>query len=343
MDFKPVFLGVSLASAFGLIQFAVADVYPVILHGKVVMEDGSPPPVIVAVERVCSDSYGSMNGVLTDKKGEYIWRMNIDPLETRDCVIRATHTGYTSSEVQVSGVDTTHTTLDLPPITIRTSVADPYTLNFSDTGITGRAKPDWKSALKALDARNIPEVASHLEAVVVAAPKAAQAWHALGVVDEKLNKPADARAAYEHAIESDPKLLTAYVTLTRLCIKTKDWNEAAKTADALIKADPKHSYPEIYLHQAVARYELKDLNGAEESVLEAIRLDPNNKRPRAQYVLGRILEAKGDVAGAKEHMARYLALEPAPADVDLVHGHIDTLGKPEAKDVDPELEPLAAL
>jgi hypothetical protein len=66
----------------------------------------------------------------------------------------------------------------------------------------------------------------------------------------------------------------------------------------------------------------------------------NDKRPRAEYVLGRILEAKGDAAGAKEHMAKYLMLEPAPADVDLVRGHIDNLGKPQAKDVDPELEPL---
>jgi Tfp pilus assembly protein PilF len=340
MVFKPVFLCFFLASAFSVTQFATADTYPVILHGKVVMEDGSPPPLVVSIERVCSDVAGSMPGVLTDKKGEYIWRLNIDPLETRNCVIRASHAGYSSSEVEISGVDTTHTTLELPPITVHTSVADPYTLNFSDTGITGRAKPDWKAAIKALDAQNLPEVGSHLEAVVAAAPKAAQAWHALGLVDEKLHKPAEARAAYEHAIETDPKLLTPYVTLARLCIKTKDWDGAAKAAEALIKVDPKHSYPEIYLHLAVARYELKNLNGAQESVQEAIRLDPKNSRPRAEYVLGRILEAKGDVAGAQEHMAKYLQLEPAPSDVDVVRGHIDNLGKPTAKDVDPDLETL---
>jgi Tfp pilus assembly protein PilF len=340
MNFKCVFLSISLASSFGLIQSTMADVYPVILHGKVMMEDGSPPPVTVAIERICSDNYGSMPGVLTDKKGEYIWRINIDPLETRNCVLRATHEGYTSSEVEVSGVDTTHTTLDMPPIVIHTAAADPYTLNFSETGIPGRARGDWKAAIKALDAKNLPEGGSHLEAVVAAAPKAEQAWHALGVVDERINKPAEARAAYEHAIEADPKVLRPYVTLTRLCIKTKEWACAAKTADALIKVDSKHSYPEIYLHQAVARYELKDLSGALESVQEAMRLDPKDTRPRAEYVLGRILEAKGDVAGAKEHMAKYLQLEPAPVDVDLVRGHIDHLGKPEAKDVDPELETL---
>src|ERR1700723_1201334 len=165
MNLKRAVHCVPLALALSLIQSATADVYPVILHGKVVMDDGSAPPVVVAIERVCSDVAGSMPGVLTDKKGEYIWRMNIDPLETRNCVIRATHEGYTSSVVEVSGVDTTHTTLDLPPITLHTAVSDPYTLKFSDTGITGRAKADWKAAIKALDAQNLPEVASHLEAV----------------------------------------------------------------------------------------------------------------------------------------------------------------------------------
>jgi len=338
MDLKRVFLCVSLASPFYLIQSAAADIYPVILHGKVVMEDGSPPPVVVSIERVCSDIAGSMPGVLTDKKGEYIWRMNIDPLEQRNCVIRATHAGYTSSEVEVSGIDTTHTTLDLPPITIRNAVADPEIINFSDNGIGGRAKSDYTAARKALDARDLQGAASHMEAVVAAAPKAAQAWHALGVLDESLLKTSEARAAYEHAIAAEPKMLPAYVMLTRLCIKTKDWDCAGKTSDALIKVDTKHLYPEIYLHQAVARYELKDLNGAQESVQEAMRLDSRNARPRAEYVLGRILEAKGDVAGAKQHMAKYLVLQPAPPDVDLVRAHIDNLGKPPASGVDPELE-----
>jgi tetratricopeptide (TPR) repeat protein len=175
--------------------------------------------------------------------------------------------------------------------------------------------------------------------VTAASPKAAQAWHALGVVDERLNKPAESHAAFEHSIESDPKYLRAYVTLTRLCVKTKDWNCAATTSDALIKEDPKSSYPEIYLHQAVARYELKDLKGAQESVEEAIRLTKDSN-PRAEYVLGRILEAEGDLAGAKEHMAKYLQLVPAPPDIDLIRGHIDNMGKPAAKDVEPDLEVL---
>jgi len=338
---KHLLFGVCLASALlGFTGSAAADVYPIILHGTVVMPDGSPPPVIVGIERVCSDLLGSAPGPLTNKKGEFIWRMDIDPLETRDCQIRATHTGYSSTLVEVSGIDTTHTTFVLPPIVVRTSAADPYAIIVKDTGIPGRARKDWDQAMKALDVPDMAEAARHLEATVAASPKFPQAWHALGIVDERLKKLPEARAAYEHAIESDPKLLPAYVTLARACIKLKDWEGAEKAAAALLKVDPKHSYPEIYLHQAVALYELKDYSGAEASVQQAIQTDTGHKRPRAEYVLGRILEAKGDTNGAKEHIAKYLQLEPAPIDIQLVKGHLDLVGKPEAKDVDPELEPL---
>jgi Flp pilus assembly protein TadD len=335
-----LFFGVCpLTAFFCLIPSAAADTYPVILHGKVVMPDGSPPPVSMGIERVCSDVAGDAPGTVTDKKGEYIWRMEIDPLEARDCQIRATHTGYTSTRVEVSGVDTTHTTLELPPIVVSASVADPYAIIMG--GSPGRAKKDWDEAIKALDnGPDFAEAARHLEAAVDVAPKFAAGWHALGIVDERLKKQADAKTAYEHAVAADPKLLPPYVALLRVCIKLKNWDGAEKAAAALIKADPKHGYPEVYLHQAVAQYGLKDYNGGEESVQEAIRLDPAHQRPRAEYVLGRILEAKGDIKGAKEHMATYLKLAPAPQDVDLVKGHIDLIGRPGGADVDPELEPL---
>jgi hypothetical protein len=72
---------------------------------------------------------------------------------------------------------------------------------------------------------------------------------------------------------------------------------AYRTADALIKADPTRTYTETYLHRAVALNGLKDLDGALTSVKEALKLDPQHKRLREEYVLGRILEAKGDAAG----------------------------------------------
>lgn len=330
-----VFLGACLiASLFVCVQPAAAEVYPLIIRGKVTMPDGSPPPFTAGIERICSDSQGSAPGPVTDKRGEYLWRMDVDPLRTRSCVIRATHPGYVSSSIDISALDGSITTVTtLGALVLSAQSADPYAIVSTDSKTPSRAKSPWKAAMKSLDSSNLPEAATQMQAAVAAAPKFAIGWHALGVVDERLEKLSEARDAYEHAIEADPKMFAAYVTLTRLCLKTKDWQGAAKAADALIKVDSKKTYPEIYLHRGVARYGLKDLNGAEESAQEAIQ----QKIPRAEYVLGRILEAKGDAAGAREHISKYLELDKNTPDAALIRTHLQNIGKPDAAGSEPEL------
>ncbi len=181
--------------------------------------------------------------------------------------------------------------------------ADPYTIHLAGDNIPGHAKGPFGKAMKAIDARNYDEAIRELQASVAAVPKFADGWHALGVVYDTKEMLAEARDAYAHAIEADPKQLPSYVTLARLCIKTKDWQCALENADSLIKLDTKHIYPEIYLHRAVAQYRAEGpYPPREESAQEAIRLDAKHKWPRAEYVLGRVLEAKGDINGAREHM-----------------------------------------
>jgi cytochrome c-type biogenesis protein CcmH/NrfG len=329
-----------LLAVFASYQRAAANTYKIILKGKVMMEDGTPPPFTLAVERYCSDSFGSGPGPLTNRKGEYVWQLEVDPLATKACFLRATHAGYTSTSIDVGSLDVTKTVIELPPVTISTAVPDPYALIVSENNLTGKTKSPWNAAMKALDNSNFAEAASQLQTAVSNSPKFAEGWHALGVVDERLQKQADARQAYEHAIDANPKLLVPYVTLARLCLKTKDWDCTIKTADSLNKADAKKLYPEIYLHRAVAQYQTKDLAGAESSVQDYLKLDPKHKKPRAEYVLGRILEAKGDAAGAKEHMAKYLELDPGATDKSAVQAHLQSLGQSGATAPDPELEPL---
>ena len=316
------------------IQPAAAETYPLIIKGKVTMPDGSAPPFTAGIERICSDSQGSAPGPITDKKGEYMWRMDVDPLRSRSCIIRATHPGYLSTSIDISalnGYTSTVTTLDTLVLTGRT--ADPYSILSSDSNVPGRAGSPWKAAMKALDTSNFPEAATQMQAAVAAAPKFAVGWHALGVVEERLEKLTEARDAYEHAIEADPKMFAAYVTLARLSLKTKDWQGAAKASDALIKVDSKKTFPEIYLHQAVARYALKDLDGAAASAQQAIQL----KLPRGEYVLGRIFEAKGDAAGAREHISKYLDMDKNTSDAALIRTHLENIGKPQASASEPEL------
>jgi len=333
-----VFLGICLVATMVCVtQPVAAENYPLIIKGKVTMPDGSPPPFTAGIERICSDAAGSAPGPITDKKGEYLWRMDVDPLRSRACFIRATHPGYTSTTIDISalnGYTSTVTTLDT--LVMSGGSSDPYSIISNDSNIPSKANGPWKAAMKALDTSNFPEAATQMQAAVAAAPKFAVGWHALGVVQERQEKMADARAAYEHAIEADPKMFPAYLTLARLCLKTKDWQCAAKTSDALIKVDSKKTIPEVYLHLAVARYGLKDLDGASASAQEAVQ----RKILRAEYVLGRILEAKGDAAGAREHMTKYLDMDKKAPDAELIRTHLQNVGKADAAGTEPDLEPL---
>jgi Flp pilus assembly protein TadD len=323
-------------------RMATADTYPVIVMGTVTMEDGSPPPFSVAIERICTPSFGDAPGPVTNKKGQWEWRLEINAFATRSCVFRASHHGYVSTTIDASNLnlESHDTTLRVAPLVISTVTADPYTIHLAGDEIPRHAKGPFEKALKAIDARDYDEAIRDLQASVAAAPKFADGWHALGVVYDTKDMTAQARDAYAHAIEAAPKQLPSYVTLARLCIKTKDWQCALENSDRLIKLDTKHLYPEIYVHRAVAEYELKDLPAAEESVQEAIRLDTRHKYPRAEYVLGRILEEKGDIDGARAHIQKYLELEPTAKDAEAVQSHMLGLGKPNKAGTEPELEPL---
>jgi hypothetical protein len=303
-----------------------------IVRGTVTMRDGTAPPFTVGIQRLCSDGAGSTPGPLTDKKtGEYLWRMDFDTTRTRVCVLLAAHDGYISTEVDISAINPVMDhNIKLAPIVLTPRLSDPYLIMAADDAIPSKGLNAWRAAMKAIDQKNALEAEKQLQAVVAAVPKLAVGWHTL----------AEARDAYQHAIEADPKMLQPYDTLARVCIRSKDWEAALKTADALIKIDKKDVYPEIYLHRAVAQYQLKDVAGAEMGVQEVIRKDSKRGLPRAEYVLGRILETKGDLNGAREHMTKYLELDPKAPDADVIKVHLQGLGKPDAATVDPQLELL---
>jgi Tfp pilus assembly protein PilF len=333
-------ISVGLLLAFGLLAIGCsvfAQTAPLIVRGKVTMKDGSAPPKPVGIQRTCTDGQGSAPGPLTGKNGDYVWRMDVDPMRTRRCWLLAELTGFVSTRIEISNLNGySGSTMDLPPIVLGPAVPDPRTINTADTDVPSKSKSAWKAAMKAVDTDNLPEAEKQLQAVVAASPQFARGWHTLGIVSQGQQKSTQAREAYQHAIDADPKSYVSYVTLARILIKAKDWQNAAKISDALVKADTKQTYPEIYLHQSVALLKLKDLTGAEAAANEAFK---TFKIPRAEFVLGRIAEAKGDLAGARERISDYVSLEPTASDIELIKLFLQGLGKPEGTIIDPDLEP----
>jgi Tetratricopeptide repeat len=338
---KRVSLGL-FASLLSFLPVAHADVYQLIVQGKVVMQDGSPPPKPVGIQRICSDLLGSAPGPITNRKGEYLWRMDVDPMRTRVCHLEVNFPGYVSTQVDISGLDGyTKTAVNLPNIVLGLRSADPDTINDSESGVPGHSSSAWKAAMHAIDSGNLPEAENQLKQVVEASPKFERGWHTLGIIYENEVKLPEARDAYQHAIEADPKIVPPYVTLARACDRLKDWQCAANAADSEIKLDAKHLYPEIYLYQAVAQFGLKNLDAAkasaEQALQESTRPDQKKKAARAEFVLAKVYAAQGDYTAAREHGAKYLELAPQTPDADLIKAYLQVVGKPEGAGVDPDL------
>ena len=312
-----------------LLSILPAAANTMLMRGKVVMEDGSVPNRSIGIERFCHDN-GAQREAQTDKKGNYLWPMEIDPLNSRACVLRAAFVGYESTVIDISAFNWS-TDPNLPPLVLRRREAGSSNEDaniFYQDGIPLAARNAWNNAQKLVQKKNWPAAERELRTAVRLAPKFTRGWNALGVVCANQNKAAEARDAFQRVVELDPKSLQALLDVARESIEAKDWGTAEKSAAALIKEDTKQRYPEIYLHQATARYYLKDLDGAEASARTGIRLDRRREVPRIEYVLGVILEVKGDYAGAREHMAQYLALDSKPADAAEVRARMENLGKP---------------
>lgn len=342
MNSRPIFFA-SVAALLFILPLAQGTDYNLIIRGKVTMPDGSPPPKAVGIERICSDVYGSEPGPITNKKGEYLWNMPVDPMRSRTCSLAAHLDGYVSSQIDISALNAyTKTATEVPALVLSPKAPDPYTINDTEIDVPGRSRAAWKSAIKALDGGGMPQVESDLQEVVQASPKFARGWHTLGLIFDNEQKYPAARDAYQHAIEADPKMLVSYVALARVCNRMNDWAGAEEASGTLIKLDTRHLYPEIYLYESIAQYQLKDLDGARtsaEAALEKLNLPGEQKKrmARAEFVLAKISAAKGDFPAAREHLAKYLAADPNAPDVEQIKAYLEVVGKPEGAGIDPPL------
>lgn len=280
------------------------------LSGKVVLEDGSPPPKPAGIERIC----GGRNPVRvasTNKQGEVRWSESMFQEISGECVWRAVLAGFESDLIDIATIERSNR---LPDIV----------LHPESSVVPAGAVPLQVRAHTAIQAKKWPEAEAHLRAILVQYPKSGPIWEELGYVLENEERPADARQAFEHAIELAPRFMPSYPHLIRLQTDAGEWEAAEKTALAGIKVDPQGTSPDLYLDLAQIRSQLK-VEGAEAAARKAIALDVQHMSPRAEYVLGLILAEEEDYTSAIAHLRKYLDLYPAAPEAVAVRSRINSL------------------
>jgi len=320
-----------------------------IFRGKVVRDDGSPLGHMVTVQRVCNgEDQPVREGVASPKTGEYYVRLDVDPfgqvfaglnMVPVACMLEVYDKGFVSSQIDLSDrsiMNNPH----LPDIVLAPATRATVLGNERDPSVPHAASKSWNQAVNLVLARNWAVAETPMRTVVERAPKFAAGWSALGILYSNLGKAEEARRALQRAIELDPKPLSPYMALTTVEINLKDWKTAGATARTLIAADKKHVYIEADLMLGVALYQVREFDSALAAVNDAMRLDKLHQLPRAEYVQGLILEARGDLSGAGQHLRNYAQEHPHAKDIATVNDRLANLGKAPLADLSSEINTL---
>ncbi len=321
---------------------------PIFISGKVVLEDGTPPPDSVTIERICNgnvrpEGYTNSKGNFSIELGrnsnlfaDASTSTGLDDgtfnrgggmgrapgmggfgapnsgLTERDligCELRASLPGFRSEVVNLSG----RRFMDRPDIgTIilrRLANVEGFTFSMTTALAPKDARKSYEKGLDLMKKNKVDAALTELEKATSTYPKYAIAWYDLGRVYESQKRPDDAARAFNSSITADSKYVKPYINLAFLHAGKNEWEKAAEMSAKGVKLNP-FEYPQLHFINAVANLNLGKLDDAEKSAREAAKLDPKGQMPRIVQVLGVILAQKNDLKGARESFAAYLKKDP---------------------------------
>lgn len=307
--------------------------------GKVMLDDGTPPPDPVVIERVCNGTARPEG--YTDSKGRFSFQLGqnsammadasvnmndpafggggrggmmgqgqgINERDLMGCELRAALAGFRSDVVSLAG----RRSLDNPDVgTIvlhRMAKVEGFTFSGTTSFAPKDAKKAYEKGREANKKKKFPDAEKELTKAVTTYPKFAAAWYELGTVYHQQSKLEEARKAYGEAMKADEKFVSPYGPMARLAAGEKKWEEAAELSAKLIKLNPYYS-PDAYFISSVANLNLNHLDQAEEHAREAANMDKQHRNPRINQVLAVILAQKQDYAGAAASMRDFLKFAP---------------------------------
>ena len=332
------------------------------LSGKVAMQDGSPVPRDVTIQRICSGVTHTV--AYTDSRGRFSFQWNdrnsvvadasdagqnrgsgasagfggaqtggggfgSDPFGSRtlmNCELRANLAGYTSDLINLFN----RRLSDSPDVgmIVLHRIAGVEGTSVSATSLMAPkdARKSYERGLQSLAKNKPDEALKNFEKAVAVYPKYADAWVSLGKVREQQDSLEAARAALTKAVECDPKLVTPYVELGALSARESRWQESGAYLDQALRLDPV-DFPQAWYTSAVANFNLRKYDAAEKAAREAVRLDPRHANPRSVYLLGLVFAEKQDYAAAAEQLVSYLKMSPNAPDLSLVRGQLEQFEK----------------
>jgi len=366
MSASPTLFAQTMAPSAGNIQDSTQ--HASFVSGTVRLDDGTPPPDPVVIQRVCPAM--TRDEAWTDRKGYFSFQVGGGQSMVADASLDAggnNKSGRTDYQIAAGGVPTSElmTAGSLVNCDLRAQMPGYRSdvlhldrigmLERSDVGTivlhrlagvqgltvsaTTMAAPResaraYQEGLKEAGKQHFDKARADFEKAVKGYPNFAMAWVALGFTCEQSKDMSAAIHAYTEASRSDAKLLKPYERLAVLSDRSEHWTESAKYSAGWIRLDPVE-YPNAYLLNAVANIHLNNLEQAEKSAREGLRLDKAGHFPRLRFVLGYIMASQKQLREAVAYFHDYLLMDPNGSDAAALRGQLPGLEQAAAAERKP--------
>ena len=343
---------------------------PIFLSGKVMMDDGTPPPDRVTIQIVCStnprtvgdtDAKGRFNIDLTNRNNlaSFADASQDDVFNNRGsmngmgntrgiggmtqgrgglssfmgCELRANLAGFRSESINLYN----RREMDNPDVgTIvlhRVGNVEGLTISATTALAPKDARKAFENGRNELKKQKWDKAQEQFQKAVDAYPKFAAAWYELGRTQEHANDLEAARKSYAQALSADAKFVSPYEQLAGMAVREQKWQEVADDTSRLLKLNPV-DFPQAWFYNSLANYQLQKLDVAEKSAREGLTIDSAHHFPKMNHLLAVILAQKQDFTGAAENMRAYLKLVPTASDAEMVKkqlAEVEKLAQPQAQ------------
>ncbi len=331
----------------------------IFISGTVVMEDGSEIPRNIAIERVCgnrriketyADSSGSFSfqvggnaSIVPDASDDGFANRNVGwssalgvpssnagadlfTTELFGCDLQAHAVGYRSSSVLLASYPASSQihigTLVLQPL----ARAKGTRISVVSLQAPKNAKNALEKAEHAEQRKRLEQAEKYLLQAVELYPGFATAWFDLGQLKMRKQQFETARGDFEKSIAADPSYILPYLELARIAIINGDWPKAVEISDKAIALDS-IGFPEAYLLNSQANFNLNNVDLSEKSVRKALRLDAGHRYAQGYILLANILQVKRDYQGTAEQLRNYLKFAATDSNIQKVKARLDDLEK----------------
>jgi len=241
-----------------------------------------------------------------------------------NCQLQARLPGYRSDTIDLSN----RRPLDNPNVgTIflhRLGPVEGRVISASSLAAPKDARKAFEKGQQAMNKRQPEEAGQDFEKAAQLYPEYATAWYQLGEVRVAQGRFEDAQRSFEAAIQADPKYIEPYLSLSALEARQKQWPQLAETTSQALRLDS-YDYPQAFFLNAVANYNIRNMDAAVKSARGAEKLDSQGRIPGSWQLLGMILANRGEFVEAAEQMRGYLQFAPHASDAEAVRARLSQI------------------